>query len=47
MALGVPEGPQVGVVRKAVEQWWVDGDFQAGKAEALAYARTVVEGTDG
>ncbi|CAN5167254.1 CCA tRNA nucleotidyltransferase [soil metagenome] len=43
MALGVPKGPQVGAVRKAVERWWIDGDFQAGKAGALAFARSVVE----
>ena len=35
-ALGVPEGPQVGVIRKALEDWWVAGDFTATKAEAMA-----------
>ena len=35
-ALGVPEGPKVGEVRRALEQWWIDGDFTATKAQALA-----------
>jgi poly(A) polymerase len=29
MAAGVPEGPEVGKVLAALEQWWVDGDFAA------------------
>ena len=41
MALGVPEGPGVGAVRKAVEQWWIDGDLRATPEQALAFARTV------
>ena len=35
-ALGVPEGPKVGAVRRALLQWWIDGDFTATKADALA-----------
>ena len=34
-ALGVPEGPKVGEVRRALKQWWIDGDFTATKAQAL------------
>ena len=41
-ALGVAEGPLVGVVRKTVEDWWVAGDFSATKAEALAELRAIV-----
>jgi poly(A) polymerase len=32
MQAGVPEGPQVGRVLAAVEDWWVDGDFTADEA---------------
>ncbi len=36
MALGVPKGPQVGKALSAVEQAWIDGDFQADKAALKA-----------
>jgi poly(A) polymerase len=39
LALGVPRGPKVGRLLKQVEHWWVDGDFRAGRAEALAELR--------
>ena len=29
MAAGVPEGPEVGKLLSALEDWWVDGDFAA------------------
>jgi poly(A) polymerase len=29
MQAGVPEGPEVGRVLAAVENWWVEGDFAA------------------
>lgn len=41
MAAGVPEGPKVGLVLRAVEQWWVENDFpedQALLANRLAAA---------
>jgi poly(A) polymerase len=31
MQAGVPEGPEVGRVLAAVEEWWVEGDFAAGE----------------
>ena len=31
MQAGVPEGPEVGRVLAAVEDWWVEGDFAAGE----------------
>lgn len=36
LALGIPAGPRVGELIEAVEEWWVDGDFRAGRAECLA-----------
>jgi hypothetical protein len=29
MQAGAPEGPDVGRVLAAVEEWWADGDFAA------------------
>lgn len=36
LALGLPAGPRVGEVLRAVEQWWIDGDFGADRAACLA-----------
>lgn len=36
LALGVPPGPEVGQLLAAVEEWWLDGDFAAGRKECLA-----------
>lgn len=38
-ALGVSEGPELGRVLKAVEDWWADADFPDDRAEALAKLR--------
>lgn len=35
MKLGVASGPEVGRLLGEVEAWWVDGDFQAGRTQAL------------
>jgi hypothetical protein len=29
MALGVPAGPRVGELLRALEAWWIGGEFQA------------------
>lgn len=34
--IGVPPGPRVGELLAAVEAWWIEGDFAAGRAECLA-----------
>jgi poly(A) polymerase len=34
--LGIPEGTQIGALLQAVETWWIDGDFSAGRAACLA-----------
>jgi len=42
MAAGVPAGPRVGEVLRAVRDWWVDGDFIAGREQCLAHLRTLL-----
>jgi poly(A) polymerase len=37
--LGVSEGPRVGCVLEAVEDWWTEQDFAPDRAACLAYAR--------
>jgi poly(A) polymerase len=39
VALGVATGPQVGVILRAVEEWWIAGDFRASRALCLTYAQ--------
>jgi poly(A) polymerase len=36
LALGIEPGPRVGQLLRAVEAWWIDGDFKAGREAALA-----------
>ena len=36
VALGMPEGPAVGDLIDAVEDWWIAGDFRATRKETLA-----------
>jgi poly(A) polymerase len=36
MALGVPAGPRVGEILRALEAWWIAGDFTADAAALLA-----------
>ncbi|MHB1218981.1 MAG: CCA tRNA nucleotidyltransferase [Alphaproteobacteria bacterium] len=43
MTLGVDSGPDVGRVLGEVEAWWVEGDFQAGRAQALEQLARIVE----
>ena len=42
LALGIAPGPRVGALLGAIERWWVEGDFQAGRDEALARLKTLV-----
>jgi poly(A) polymerase len=32
MALGVPAGPRIGELLRALEAWWIAGDFAADEA---------------
>ncbi|MBF0167879.1 MAG: CCA tRNA nucleotidyltransferase [Alphaproteobacteria bacterium] len=36
LALGIPQGRRVGEVVEAVRSWWEEGDYRAGREEALA-----------
>ena len=42
-ALGVPPGPRVGALLREVDAWWEAGDYRAGRGEALARLRELVE----
>lgn len=44
LALGLAPGPRVGAVLAAVERWWIEGDFRAGRNETLARLRDVAGG---
>jgi poly(A) polymerase len=35
LALGVPKGPRVGKLLREVEAWWIERDFQPGRAACL------------
>ena len=42
VSLGVAPGPRVGELLGAVERWWIEGDFQAGREAALDRLKTLV-----
>jgi poly(A) polymerase len=42
LALGVPAGPRVGAILKALEAWWVEHDFAPDHAACLAEARRLL-----
>jgi poly(A) polymerase len=41
LALGVAAGPQVGTLLAKVEDWWIAGDFQAGRDETLTQLKQI------
>jgi poly(A) polymerase len=41
MALGIPAGPRVGELLRALEAWWIAGDFAADEAELRAKLRSL------
>ena len=43
IALGVGAGPALGGLLKAVESWWIEGDFSADHAQCLAEVRRRLE----
>jgi len=43
IALGVPEGPTIGAVLGEVEEWWIAGNFRAGRDETFAKLRRVLD----
>ena len=42
LALGLPAGKRVGEALRAVEHWWIDGDFRAGRKACLARLEALV-----
>ena len=44
MAAGVPKGPLMSVVRREVEEWWVDLDFTLDKLAVLERLKAVAQG---
>jgi len=44
MAAGVPKGPLVGEVMRAVESWWVENDFPADKLGLIERLKAVAQG---
>ncbi|HXJ01899.1 MAG TPA: hypothetical protein VNH44_11785, partial [Micropepsaceae bacterium] len=42
MALGVDEGPEIGVLLKDIERWWVEQDFTAGRPFLLERLKQAV-----
>ena len=41
-ALGLAQGPEIGRLLKAAEQWWIEGDFQAGREACLKHLQTLI-----
>jgi poly(A) polymerase len=37
--LGLPQGPRIGEILRAVEKWWISGDFRADRTACLEQAR--------
>jgi poly(A) polymerase len=42
VAAGAPKGPRVGEALRAVESWWIEGDFTAGRDAALAKLKDLI-----
>lgn len=42
-ALGIAPGPEIGTLLTAVEAWWKEGDFRAGREECLERLRVVFQ----
>ena len=42
LAAGAPKGPKVGQALRALEAWWIAGDFAAGREAALAKLRELI-----
>ncbi|HKR88967.1 MAG TPA: CCA tRNA nucleotidyltransferase, partial [Phenylobacterium sp.] len=41
-AAGLPKGPKVGEALRALEAWWIEGDFTADRAQALAKLKELI-----
>jgi poly(A) polymerase len=45
MAAGVPEGPEIGRVRREVEEWWIDADFTDDEFSIIERLKAIVQAT--
>jgi poly(A) polymerase len=43
LALGLAPGTHVGTLLRTLEDWWIDGDFRAGRTECLARLKTLAK----
>ena len=43
IALGVPTGPTIGEIFGDIEDWWIAGNFQAGREQTLAQLRRILD----
>ena len=43
LALGVPQGPLVGKLASEVEEWWIEGNFEASRRETLNQLTALVD----
>jgi poly(A) polymerase len=46
LALGLAPGPDVGAVLRAVEDWWISGDFTADREACLSALKSRIEGDE-
>lgn len=44
VALGVSSGPEIGMLLKALEQWWACGDFRYSRCQCLQKLKTMILG---
>ena len=44
-AAGVPEGPEIGRVRREVEDWWIDSDFIDDEFSIIERLKAIVQAT--
>jgi poly(A) polymerase len=44
MAAGVPAGPNVGLIMREVEDWWIDADFPDDKLSIIERLKAVAQG---
>jgi len=44
-AAGVPEGPDIGRVRREVEEWWIDADFTEDEFSIIERLKAIVQAT--
>ena len=43
--LGVPPGPDVGVIVRQLEQWWIESDFRPDRSACLEQLKTLIPGS--